>query len=149
MSAARRKQDPKPRTIPGRIPGRTPGRLCLAPVRRGAGAPIVPFRDAGEAWFWTMAALVARREASPRGCDGAGPPRPALPEDVLRCMDGLYRQRRIDLLHARILRIWGERGIPPDPTRAAERCDARIWREALERLEWPLRVRGIVVAEQH
>ncbi len=104
----------------------------------------VPFRDAAEAWFWTMTALVARREASPRGVDGAGPPRPALPEDILRCLDGLYRQRRIDLVHARILRIWGERGRAPDQTRAAERCDAQIWREALERLEWPLRVKGFI-----
>lgn len=104
----------------------------------------VPFRDAAEAWFWTMAALVARREASPRGVDGTGPSRPALPEDVLRCLDSLYRQRRIDLVHARILRIWGERGLAPDPTRAGERCDARIWNEAIERLEWPLRVRGFI-----
>ena len=95
-----------------------------------------------------MAALVARREASPRGVDGAGAARVALPEDVLRCLDGLYRQRRIDLVHARILRIWGERGMAPDPTLAGERCDARIWREALERLEWPLRIKGIVAADR-
>ena len=112
-----------------------------------AGAP-QPFRTAQEAWFWTMTALVARREGSPRNVDGAGPPRPAVPEDVLRCLDTLYRRRRIDLLHARILRIWGERGIAPNISWAAERSDARIWQEALERLEWPLRVKGIV-ADAH
>ncbi len=115
-------------------------------LQNGRGRPVA-FRDAAEAWFWTMAALVARREASPRGVDGAGPPRPAVPEDILRCLDELYRRRRIDLVHARILRIWGERGIAPDPSRAGERCDARIWREALERLEWPLRVRGFIASQ--
>ncbi len=92
-----------------------------------------------------MAALVARRERSPRGVDGSGPPRPAMPDDVLRCLDRLYRQRRIDLEHARVLRRWGERGIAPDIFRPAQRADARVWREALDRLEWSLRVRGIVV----
>lgn len=116
----------------------------VAPPRQGKP---VPFRDAAEAWFWTMAALVARREASPRGVDGAGPPRPALPDEILRCLDNLYRHRRIDLVHARILRIWGERGIAPDPNRPGQRCDARIWREALERLEWPLRVKGFIAQD--
>jgi hypothetical protein len=112
-----------------------------------SGAPrTVPFVDAQEAWLWTMAALVARREGSPRGVDGAGRPRPAMPEDVLRCLDTLYRNRRIDLLHVRILRIWGERGMAPAPERAAERSDAQIWREALQRLEWPLRVKGLIAA---
>ena len=125
------------------------------PAARGFGAPAAEtrgrttaFRDAAEAWFWTMAALVARREGSPRGVDGAGPPRPAVPEDILRCLDGLYRQRRIDLVHARILRIWGERGIAPDSTRPSERSDAQIWREALDRLEWPLRVKGFIAARR-
>ena len=133
---------------------RPPERRSSASIRLGASSTVaagprrpVPFRDAAEAWFWTMAALVARREASPRGVDGSGPPRPALPEDILRCLDDLYRRRRIDLVHARILRIWGERGIPPDPTRPGQRCDARIWREALERLEWPLRVKGFIAQD--
>ena len=73
-----------------------------------------------------------------------GIPRPCDPDDVIKCLDTLYRQRRIDLRHARILRIWGERQTAPDPTRAGERAEARIWREAMDRLEWPLRVKGIV-----
>jgi hypothetical protein len=101
-----------------------------------------PFRSAEQAWFWTMSALAARRE----GASGSGPRvnRPCDPDDVLKCLDGLYRRRRIDLVHARILRIWGERRIAPNPAYATERADAAIWREALERLEWPLRVKGIV-----
>ncbi len=100
------------------------------------------FPDAETAWFWTMAALAARRDGS-----RSSAPRTARccePDDVLRCLDRLYRCRRIDLLHARILRIWGERGVAPNPAFASERCDARIWREAMDRLEWALRAKAIV-----
>jgi len=108
--------------------------------------PAQPFRSAEEAWLWTMAALVARREGA-RSVAGKGAvPRPCEPDDVVKCLDQLYRRRRIDLLHARILRIWGERQAAPNPAYASERCDWRIWREALDRLEWPLRVKGIVAA---
>jgi len=103
-----------------------------------------PFRSGEEAWFWTMAALVARRDGA-RVRAGLGViPRPCEPDDVVKCLDRLYRQRRIDLRHARILRIWGERGTAPDPRFPNERADAALWREAISRLEWPLRVKGIV-----
>ncbi len=71
--------------------------------------------------------------------------RPCDPDDILKCLDQLYRRRRIDLVHARVMRIWGERGMAPSPTYAREQRNAGIWREAMERLEWPLRVKGIVV----
>lgn len=103
-----------------------------------------PFRSAEEAWFWTMAALVARREGARVVANAGKVARPCEPDDVVKCLDGLYRRRRIDLTHARILRIWGERGILPNPAFAAERSDWKVWREALGRLEWPLRVKGIV-----
>lgn len=103
-----------------------------------------PFRSADEAWFWTMAALVARHDGA-RVVAGAGRTmRPCEPDDVVKCLDRLYRQRRIDLVHARILRLWGERGMAPDPRHTAEKADWKIWTEAMQRLEWPLRVKGIV-----
>ena len=108
-------------------------------------APVVvaeKFQSAEQAWFWTMGALVARREGT--RSRGGATPRPCEPDDVLRCLDQLYRRRRIDLLHARVLRFWGERQMAPDPGRARENSDWRIWREAMDRLEWPLRVKGIV-----
>ena len=89
-----------------------------------------PFRGAEEAWFWTMAALMARREGAdiaPTTARG----RPCEPDDVVKCLDALYRRRRIDLVHARILRIWGERQVAPNPAFPQERCDggcgARRW----------------------
>ncbi|MBN8875101.1 MAG: hypothetical protein J0H67_19870 [Rhodospirillales bacterium] len=103
-----------------------------------------PFRSAEEAWMWTMGALVARREGHRYAVSRGNLPRPCEPDDVVRCLDMLYRRRRIDLVHARILRIWGERQAVPNPAYASERCDWRLWREAMERLEWPLRVKGIV-----
>lgn len=103
-----------------------------------------PFATAEEAWFWTMAALIARQDGA-RIVSGRGlVQRPCEPDDVVRSLDRLYRQRRIDLGHARILRRWGERQLAPDPRSPSEAGDARLWQEALSRLEWPLRVKGIV-----
>jgi hypothetical protein len=103
-----------------------------------------PFKNAEEAWLWTMAALMARREGARYTANQGRVSRPCEPDDVVKCLDGLYRRRRIDLVHARILRIWGERQAAPNPAFAGERCDWRLWREALDRLEWSLRIKGIV-----
>jgi hypothetical protein len=105
---------------------------------------IEPFRSAEEAWFWTMAALTARQEGARYTANRGSVGRPCEPDDVIRCLDALYRRRRIDLVHARILRIWGERRTSPNPAHASERCDWRLWREAIDRLEFPLRMKGIV-----
>ncbi|MDB5412101.1 MAG: hypothetical protein JWR10_436 [Rubritepida sp.] len=97
----------------------------------------VPFTSAAEAWIWTMQALVARREGG-RVDPGA---RPCEPDDVVKVLDRLYRNRRITLQHARVLRVWGERGLAPDDNHPGE---ARLWTEATHALDWPLRVKGIV-----
>lgn len=104
-----------------------------------------PFDSAEHAWLWTMAALIARRDGARYTANKGAVGRPCDPDDVVKCLDGLFRQRRIDLLHARILRIWGERQIAPSPVIATEANDRRLWCEALSRLEWTLRVKGIVV----
>ena len=103
-----------------------------------------PFRSAEEAWFWTMAALIARRDGARISAGKGEKVRPCEPDDVIKCLDRLYRQRRIELAHARIMRIWGERGTAPSAHHVQERGDFRLWREAMNRLEWPLRVKGIV-----
>jgi len=122
-------------------------RLNARPAARpigtnAAASPGTAFRDAAQAWFWTMSALTARRDGS--GAGGGRVARPCDPDDVVRCLDTLYRRRRIDLTHARVLRAWGERGIAPDAGHPAERAAARLWGEALERLEFLLRLKGIV-----
>ena len=107
-------------------------------------ARTLPFTSAEEAWFWTVAALTARRDGA-RITAGKGiAPRPCEPDDVIKCLDRLYRQRRIEIAHARIMRIWGERGTAPDPRQPREQGDWRLWREAMQRMDWPLRAKGIV-----
>lgn len=99
-----------------------------------------PFRTAEGAWRWAWAILQSRR-------DGAGAPtgigrgkRPCEPDDVVKVLDRLYRERRIDLTHARVLRIYAEKDETPDPGSA----DGRWWREALAAMDPVLRVKGIV-----
>jgi hypothetical protein len=117
-------------------PGRAPVLASLAKSE--------PFCSAEDAWFWTMAALIARRDGARLSAGRGTVVRPCEPDDVVKCLDRLYRQRRIELHHARILRIWGERGTAPNPRFASERGDLRLWREAMERLDFPLRQKGIV-----
>ena len=103
----------------------------------------VPFRSAEAAWLWTAAVLEARHDQT-RPSPALGPCRA---EDVVKCLDQLYRRRRIELLHVRILRLYGRRGRAPDPRRTHERCDRRLWTEVMDRLEDPLRRASIM--ERH
>ncbi len=112
---------------------------ATAPPRREPARASEPFADAEQAWFWTMAALRARHEGASRR-SGTAQPRPCDPDDVIRCLDQLYRRRRIDLAHGVALRVWGERQVPP---RAGHR-DAALWHEAMDRLGGALRSKGIV-----
>ena len=116
-----------------------PSRSPTAPTH----VPVEPFRGVEQAWFWTMNALQARHSGarSSRGTTR----RPCDPDDIVKCLDRLYRNRRIDLGHARVLRIWGERRVAPNGKRASEYLDAVLWHEAMERLAWPLRMKGFVV----
>ena len=103
-----------------------------------------PFRSVDDAWFWTMAALAARRDGARFTANQGRMIRPCEPDDMVKCLDALYRRRRISLDHVRVLRIWGDRQVCPDPACAGECGDWKLWREALDRLEWPLRIKGIV-----
>ena len=123
-----------------------PAPRTIASLRPASPIRAIPFTSAEEAWFWTMAALIARRDGARIAAGKGLAQRPCEPDDVVKCLDRLYRQRRVDLTHARILRIWGERGVAPSSRHVPERGDYHLWQEALGRLEWPLRVKGIVVA---
>ncbi len=103
-----------------------------------------PFRSADDAWFWTMAALAARRDGARFTANQGRTIRPCEPDDVVKCLDALYRRRRISLDHVRVLRVWGDRQVSPDPACRGEQGDWKLWREALVRLEWPMRIKGIV-----
>lgn len=124
-------------------PSQMPTAPCRAPFLANL-ASAEPFRSAEEAWFWTMAALTARRDGARLSAARGAVQRPCEPDDVVKCLDRLYRQRRIELAHARILRIWGERATAPNPRIPSERGDHRLWREAMSALDGPLRAKGIV-----
>lgn len=106
-----------------------------APRRRGK-----PFRDTEACIVWTIRRLAEEAET------GRHPHQDDIctPAEVVKCLDTLYRRRRIDLHHVRILRLWAHRGRAPNRTHPMERADWRVWREALDRLDWPLRSLGII-----
>jgi hypothetical protein len=97
----------------------------------------IPFASASDAWFWTVRALRLRREGG--GRRDAVTVRPCDPDDVIRAVDCLWRQDRLDPRHLVVLRTWGERGTtPPDG-------DGRVlWDEAMVSMEAELRRKGIV-----
>lgn len=99
------------------------------------------FASAERAWLWAASCLAARRAGKAVPHD---PQRPCTPEAVLLCLDRLYRAGRIDLVHARVLRAWGDRGRAPNPRVGGDRNDWRQWRHALGELEQELRTLGIV-----
>jgi hypothetical protein len=103
-----------------------------------------PFDSAEEAWFWFIQAQDARNDGA-RFAAGQGlVPRPCEPLDILKVLDGLYRQRRVLMDHLLVLRHYGRRLMPPDPRRAKELRAYDLWREALERLHPVLVRKGII-----
>ena len=102
-------------------------------------AEAAPFRTGAEAWFWAVQALAARRDGRPFVSSPS-----ADPDAIVRCLDQLYRARKIELVHARILRIWGEHGTAPNPAYPRKLYDWRLWREAIDLLERKLRANGFV-----
>jgi hypothetical protein len=125
------------------LPAPSTARAARLTRHEPAGQPAgEPFHSAEQAWFWTMAALVARHEGRARSA--AAIRRNCEPDDVIRCLDTLYRSHRITLAHARILRLWGERQTAPDPSYDSERTEWQVWHDALQRLEWLLRMKGII-----
>jgi hypothetical protein len=103
-------------------------------------SPSKPFVSAEEAWFWTVTALRARQQdlKMPKG-----EVRPCDPDDVIRALDGLYRQGRIGPDHARVLRRYGEQGVVPKEIEN----DRTLWDESMSHLLSQLSAKGIVVEQ--
>ncbi len=104
----------------------------------------IPFQSGEEAWFWTMATILARRDGAGLAWRPDRMLRPCDPEDVIKCLNSLYERRGVALLHARVLRVWGERQVAPDALAQGQEEEARLWQQAMGQLEWALRGRGIV-----
>ncbi|CAK0760658.1 conserved hypothetical protein [uncultured Gammaproteobacteria bacterium] len=104
----------------------------------------VPFNTVEEAWFWFVQAYDARA-AGARVVAGLGTvSRPCEPLDVLRALDRLHRQRRLERDHLCVLIHYGRRMDAPDPRRDREARASSLWTEALGRLGPALRDKGIV-----
>ncbi len=108
---------------------------------------VVPFDNVEEAWFWFIAAQAARNDGA-RFVSGAGMQmRPCEPIDILKVLDGLYRNRLLKREHFLVLRHYGRRQMPPDNRRVKEKRAYHLWREAMENMETPLQGKGIVRAQ--
>ena len=118
-------------------------------TRQSPGAPdiknTIPFNDAQEAWFWFIQAQAAKNDGA-RFAAGQGLyPRPCEPIDILRILDSLYRQRRLQMDHLKVLRHYGRRQMAPDLRRTKETRAHEIWREALTIMEPVLERKGIIL----
>ena len=148
------RQPQPPRPMPAAAPRHAdaclPLRPATAPRRAVPAIPgTVPFDDAAQAWFWTVASLAARHGAglgrgTQGGHGGVRIARPCDPDDVIRALDLLYRRGGIGPTHARVLRRWGERFTAPAPGGTSAE-DALLWSEAMAQLDGVLRPKGIVL----
>ena len=103
-----------------------------------------PFESAEEAWFWFVAAQDAKNSGA-RFVAGAGLyKRPCEPVDILKVLDRLYRNRRLNRDHLLVLRHYGKRHMAPDRYREKEVRAYHLWKEALQRIEEILIAKGIV-----
>jgi len=114
-------------------------------------AKTVPFLNAEEAWFWFIAAQNAKNDQAKYTAGAGLYPRPCEPVDILKVLDRLHRNRRLVKDHLLVLRHYGMRHMPPDPTRRKEARAFQLWTEALERIAIPLEKKGIIEPrrEQH
>ncbi len=106
-----------------------------------------PFSCVEEVWFWFIQANEAKNEGA-RITAGAGLfARPCEPLDILKILDGLYRNRVLKRDHFLVLRHYGRRMLAPDPRRIKEVRAAKLWAEAIAALE-PVMVRKGLVQKQ-
>lgn len=108
--------------------------------------PTFTFESAEEAWLWFILAQEARNEGARFTAGLSLTPRPCEPADILKCVERLYRNRRLMMDHLLVLRHYGKRQLPPDARRIKEARAYTLWHEALARLEPLLEKKGIVRA---
>ena len=110
---------------------------------------VTPFENAEEAWFWFMAAQNAKNDGA-KFVAGAGLyKRPCEPVDILKVLDRLHRNRRLDRDHLLVLRHYGRRNMAPDKFRDKEKRAFHLWSEALSRIEEILVAKSIVERSAH
>ncbi|MGC2856004.1 hypothetical protein ACM64Y_11060 [Novispirillum sp. DQ9] len=109
----------------------------------GAADP-TPFASAEEAWMWFWQCQIARDDGARFTANAGDRVRPCEPDDIYRAAARLHRGRRLAVAHLEVLGRFGRALTPPDGRLPGQDAAAALWREALDRLEEPLRAKGIV-----
>ena len=104
-----------------------------------------PFVSAEEAWFWFMQANQARNDGARMSANEGRIIRPCVPDDILKILTRLHRNRQLDMNHFRVLRHYGVRMMAPDETRSNEHLAWRLWRDAMDVLGDVLIAKNVVV----
>ncbi len=103
-----------------------------------------PFGSAEEAWLWYARCQIAREDGVRYVAGLAEIPRPCDPDDIAREVRRLHRNHRLGNAHIRVLCRFGSSLVSPTPDLDASRFETKLWEEALDRLTFPLRNKGIV-----
>lgn len=106
-------------------------------------SPTAAFGSAEEAWFWFVRCQQVRRDGARFG-DSGNLRRPCDPDDVYVAAVTLHRRGLLSSGHMTVLGTFGLRGRPPDARCCDETHAARLWDEAIDRLNTILRKKGIV-----
>ncbi len=99
-----------------------------------------PFDNAEEAWFWFMSWRLVVEDGGTPGHEGRG--RPCSPLDMLACLRRLVKLGQLSRRQMQVLAGFGRRLEPP-----AGGPFARLWDDAMTRLDALLRAKGIVVRD--
>jgi hypothetical protein len=103
-----------------------------------------PFETVEDLWFWFIQAQTAKNEGARVSAGQGSVRRPCEPLDILKILDGLYRNRCIIREHLLVLRYYGRRMLAPDPRRIKEVRAYKLWNEALSHMQPALERKGIV-----
>lgn len=102
------------------------------------------FDCAEQAWLWFSRCQLARVEGVRFTADCGDVARPCDPDDIYRAVARLVAAGQLNDRHVAVLGRFGCRLAPPDPWAGDDPGDARLWAEAMERLDLLLRAKGIV-----
>jgi hypothetical protein len=106
--------------------------------------PTEPFTSVEEAWFWSLAAKLARDEGARPKAGEATTPRPCEPLEVVHLAERLHREGRLSPVQWKVMLAFGRAFIAPDPRLAGQRRLAAHWRAGLEALGAALKAKGIL-----
>ncbi len=108
--------------------------------------PATAFATVEAAWMWFWQCQASRDAGARVVADAGAVARPCDPDDIYRVVARLHRARDLTVPQLHVLVRHGRRLVPPDGRVPEEAAAARLWAEALGRLEASLIAKGIVAA---